>query len=99
MLITDPRGTRLQGYREDDGLLLESDTDEQILIHIPFQQAARLTGIIIKSSAADGHAPKNIKLFVNQPTIGFGGTYFGMFQVMHVCTLISPNAMHQCRGI
>ena len=27
-----------QGYREDDGLYLESDTDEQLLIHIPFNQ-------------------------------------------------------------
>lgn len=26
-----------QGYREDDGLYLESDTDEQLLLHIPFQ--------------------------------------------------------------
>lgn len=26
-----------QGYRDDAGLVLESDTDEQLLIHIPFQ--------------------------------------------------------------
>lgn len=29
---------RLQGYREDDNLFLESDTDEQLLLHIPFNQ-------------------------------------------------------------
>ena len=62
----------LQGYREDDGLLLESDTDEQLLIHIPFNQAVRLSGFIIKSTVG-GQAPKTVKLFVNQPTIGFGG--------------------------
>lgn len=31
------RGCR-QGYREDDGLWLESDTDEQLLLHIQFNQ-------------------------------------------------------------
>ncbi|KAL4854274.1 PITH domain-containing protein [Chlorella vulgaris] len=50
-----------QGYREDDGLFLESDTDEQLLIHIPFNTACKLSGL----------APKKVKLFVNRPTIGF----------------------------
>jgi hypothetical protein len=27
-----------QGYREDSGLTCESDTDEQLLLNIPFQQ-------------------------------------------------------------
>lgn len=30
--------TTTQGYREDAGLFLESDTDEQLLINIPFTQ-------------------------------------------------------------
>ena len=30
-----------QGYREDAGLFLESDTDEQLLINIPFTQGRR----------------------------------------------------------
>ena len=41
----------LQGYREDDGLFLESDTDEQLLVHIPFNQAVRLSAIAIRSMA------------------------------------------------
>ena len=41
-----------QGYREDDGLYLESDTDEQLLIHIPFNTACKLQGLVIKSSKA-----------------------------------------------
>lgn len=64
--------SRLQGYREDDGLVLESDTDEQLLIHLTFNQSVRLSGLVIKSSAG-GQAPKIVKLFVNQPTIGFSG--------------------------
>lgn len=63
----------LQGYREDDGLTLESDTDEQILMHIPFQQAVCLTGIVIKCAHDIEKAPKKVKLFVNNPTIGFNG--------------------------
>ncbi|GAB4818609.1 hypothetical protein N2152v2_005655 [Parachlorella kessleri] len=62
----------LQGYREDDGLLLESDTDEQLLIHIPFNQKVKLTSIVIKSTGKPEQAPRKIKLFVNRPTIGFG---------------------------
>ena len=33
----------LQGYRDDQGLYLESDTDEQLLIHIPFSQGMEAT--------------------------------------------------------
>ncbi|KAK1270310.1 PITH domain-containing protein [Acorus gramineus] len=36
-----------QGYREDDGLHLESDADEQLLIEIPFTQVVKLHSIII----------------------------------------------------
>ena len=60
-----------QGYREDDGLVLESDTDEQVLIHIPFQQPVRLSGLLIRSTKEPGTAPKRVKLFVNNNVIGF----------------------------
>ena len=33
--------TTTQGYREDAGLFLESDTDEQLLINIPFTQGEK----------------------------------------------------------
>lgn len=105
----DPhRRTHVQGLREDSGLYLESDTDEQLLIHIPFSSAVKLNSIIVqckdradqvrqravrqpRASCAspllpsatpppfhhaptlvpDAQAPRRVKLFVNQPTIGF----------------------------
>ena len=62
-----------QGYREDDGLYLESDTDEQLLIHIPFQSAVSLSGLVLKSVKSEDQAPKRVKLYVNKPTLGFSG--------------------------
>ncbi|KAJ6918468.1 PITH domain-containing protein [Populus alba x Populus x berolinensis] len=58
-----------QGYREDDGLNLESDADEQLLIHIPFNQVIKLHSIAIKGPEEDG--PKTVKLFSNKEHMGF----------------------------
>lgn len=69
-----------QGYREDDALLLQSDTDEQLLVHVPFGQVVRLSGIIIKANGSPSHAPKVVKLFVDRPTIGFAGKGNNWFQ-------------------
>ena len=63
----------LQGYREDAGLHLESDTDAELLIHIPFNQPVVLSGIVIKSTGNADQAPKVVKLFLNSPVIGFSG--------------------------
>ena len=60
----------LQGYREDANLFLESDADQQLIIHVIFNAGTKLRSITI-SAADDGHAPKKIKLFTNRPTIGF----------------------------
>ncbi|EIE19587.1 DUF1000-domain-containing protein [Coccomyxa subellipsoidea C-169] len=60
-----------QGYREDDGLYLESDTDEQLLLHIPFNQAVKLHSWAIKSVGSKGHAPRKVRLFINRPSLGF----------------------------
>ncbi|RVW38104.1 PITH domain-containing protein [Vitis vinifera] len=47
-----------QGYREDDGLHLESDADEQLLIYIPFTQVIKLHSIAIKGPEEEGeHKP------------------------------------------
>mmetsp|Transcript_4438 Transcript_4438/g.14386 ORF Transcript_4438/g.14386 Transcript_4438/m.14386 type:complete len:151 (-) Transcript_4438:167-619(-) len=58
------------GYREDDGLYLESDTDEQLLMHIPFTKMVKLHSLIIKAPQ-DGTGPKTVKIFVNAPSMGF----------------------------
>lgn len=59
-----------QGYREDDGLVLESDADEQLLLYIPFTQVVKLHTLVLK--ATDGaKAPSKLKLFSNRPSLGF----------------------------
>ncbi|KAI8470651.1 MAG: PITH domain-containing protein [Monoraphidium minutum] len=59
-----------QGYREDGGLFCESDTDEQLLFNIPFQQKVKIQSITIKGPA-DGSAPKSVKIYVNRTSMGF----------------------------
>ncbi|KAK6911409.1 PITH domain [Dillenia turbinata] len=58
-----------QGYREDDGLNLESDADEQLLIYIPFTQVIKLYAIVIKGPEEEG--PKTVKFFTNKEHMGF----------------------------
>lgn len=59
-----------QGYREQDELFLESDTDEQLLLNIRFHQRVRLHSIAIKA-IDEPKAPKNVKLYVNRPNMGY----------------------------
>ncbi|KAL7606904.1 PITH domain-containing protein At3g04780 [Lactuca sativa] len=58
-----------QGYREDEGLNLESDADEQLLIYIPFTQVIKLHSIVIKGPEEEG--PQTVKLYTNREHMGF----------------------------
>ncbi|KAI0501198.1 hypothetical protein KFK09_016141 [Dendrobium nobile] len=58
-----------QGYRDDDGLHLESDADEQLLIYIPFTQVVKLHSVVIKGPEEEG--PRTLKLFANKENMGF----------------------------
>jgi hypothetical protein len=44
----------LQGYREDNGLHVGSDANEQLLLYIPFNQVVKLQSLIIKGPADEG---------------------------------------------
>ncbi|XP_051144676.1 PITH domain-containing protein At3g04780 [Andrographis paniculata] len=58
-----------QGYREDEGLNLESDADEQLLVYIPFMQVIKLHSVLIIGPEEEG--PKTVKLFANREHMGF----------------------------
>ncbi|GAA6058788.1 hypothetical protein JCM10212_001904 [Sporobolomyces blumeae] len=51
---------------------LESDADEQLLLHIPTNSSIKLRALRLTTSASSlKSAPKSIRLFVNQPSLGF----------------------------
>eukprot|EP01026_Neomeris_dumetosa_P041975 TRINITY_DN3485_c0_g1_i1.p2 TRINITY_DN3485_c0_g1~~TRINITY_DN3485_c0_g1_i1.p2 ORF type:complete len:184 (-),score=17.85 TRINITY_DN3485_c0_g1_i1:232-783(-) len=55
--------------RSNPSSVVESDADEQLLIHITFLSGVAMGGIMIQGPEDSG--PKKIKLFKNEPTIGF----------------------------
>jgi len=56
--------------RNTSGSYLLSDADEQLLLNIPFNQTVRVRSIVLQSSS-EMQSPKNIKLLVNRPSLGF----------------------------
>ncbi|KAJ2780866.1 hypothetical protein GGI15_003397 [Coemansia interrupta] len=49
--------------------VLESDVDEQMVLHIAFNQPVKLHSIMLKAPLKN--APRNIKIFANRTDIGF----------------------------
>lgn len=62
-----------QGYREDDGLYLESEADEQLLINVHFNQPVKLHSFSIRGPVDDS-GPRHVKLYSNRPSMGFSDT-------------------------
>jgi len=53
----------------DDQSFLESDSDEQLLLTIPFMQHVKIHSLLIRAPADKG--PKSIKIFLNKPNLDF----------------------------
>ena len=49
---------------------LQSDCDEQLLLHLSFVQTVKLSSIQF-NTLSDGTAPSIIKIFINKSPIGF----------------------------
>ncbi|KAJ1964479.1 hypothetical protein GGI12_001399 [Dipsacomyces acuminosporus] len=59
----------LENVFKSDDSYLESDVDEQLMLHIQFNQPIKLHSIMLKAPL--DKAPKNVKLFANHSSIGF----------------------------
>ncbi len=56
--------------RLNDEPVLESDADEQVLMHVPFAGSCKLYSIMIRTSDSDS-APQTLKLFRNRDDMDF----------------------------
>lgn len=56
--------------RLDESEYLESDSDDQLIIRIPFTGSVRLRSLLIKSGPLN-QTPEKIALFANQPSLDF----------------------------
>ncbi|POY72563.1 thioredoxin [Rhodotorula taiwanensis] len=58
--------------RGGDDKWLESDADEQLLLHIPIQQSIKLRALRFTTNSSHAkHAPRTIKVYVNNPGVDF----------------------------
>jgi len=64
-----PMENIVQMFRSSTGLL-QSDTDEQLLMNIPFRQAVKVHSIVFVAPN-DGRRPHGVKFFVNNRIMDF----------------------------
>ncbi|KAJ1949710.1 hypothetical protein FBU59_001022 [Linderina macrospora] len=55
-------------FKSDDAVL-ESDVDEQMVLHVMFNQPVKLHSVMLRAPVE--RAPRNIKLFANRTDVGF----------------------------
>ncbi|XP_073390961.1 uncharacterized protein [Physcomitrium patens] len=87
---------------EDNGLHLESDADEQLLLFIPFNQV-KLHSLIIRGPPEEG--PRTLKLFANRPNMGFSNvtdyppndTVIASLEDLEVSNIPNLSMRGQCR--
>ncbi|CAN0147761.1 unnamed protein product [Pylaiella littoralis] len=60
-------------FQGDDRLLLKSDADEQLLLHVGFMETVKLHSIDFVAPADDS-APSTVKLYLNRHSMGFSDT-------------------------
>ncbi|KAG5184638.1 PITH domain-containing protein [Tribonema minus] len=65
-----PSATWRNLFMGDDRLLLTSDADEQLLLHIGFNETVKLHSINFQA-LNDDSAPATVKLFINRDSMGF----------------------------
>ena len=70
-----------QGYRDDEGLCLESDADEQLLIYIPFTQVVKLHTMVVLGPEDGGEVVKFVELM----------SYFHIFLSVLFCFELLSN--------
>jgi hypothetical protein len=56
--------------REDESDFLESDADEELILHVPFNACVRMKFFAL-SGGANGSCPSNVKIFTNREDIDF----------------------------
>jgi hypothetical protein len=69
-LNEDTRAPHSNLFVGDHTLPLRSDADEQLLLHLAFNQTVRLSRVEI-GIPNDESCPQHLKLFVNQNNLGF----------------------------
>jgi len=59
--------------RLDEQVYIESDTDDQLIIRVPFTGSVKLRSLLLKSGPAD-QTPAKVALFANADNLDFGDT-------------------------
>ncbi len=82
-LNEDDDNNHLNMLNNDPGMLLKSDADEQLLIHIPFTTTVKVHSINMVAPPGDT-APATVRIFVNKTNPGFDDCEAGATQTLQM---------------